>query len=209
MPSWSWRRLRGARTAQGWHYDLAPMSLLKSIGFLLYPRPFGIGALGRRSVVMLPRRVQGAAHVHIGADVVVQPNAWIAAFDRWGDTVYTPRISIGDHVRIGTGAMITAVEEVRIGEGCLLSEHVFMSDHAHQAIPGPVPPTRQPLSRRGPVVIGRHCFIGIRACIMGGVTLGDYCVVGANSVVTHSFPAGSVVAGAPARLLKSLPVPQP
>jgi acetyltransferase-like isoleucine patch superfamily enzyme len=41
---------------------------------------------------------------------------------------------------------------------------------------------------------------------MSGVTLGDYCVVGANSVVTRSFPAGSVIAGAPARLLRTLPI---
>lgn len=101
--------------------------------------------------------------------------------------------------------MITAIERVSIGEGCLLSEQVFISDHTHQALPGPVPPTHQPLVPSGPVSIGRHCFIGIRAVIMGGVTLGDHCIVGANSVVTRSFPAGSVVAGAPARLIRMQP----
>lgn len=185
------------------------MSVLKNLTFLLYPRPFGIGEIGRRSVVMLPRRVQGARHVQIGADVVVQPHGWIGAIERFGDAAYTPRIRIGDHVRIGRHGMVTAIEEVEIGEGCLLSEHVFISDHVHKTEPGPLPPTRQPLEARGPVRIGRHCFIGIRACILGGVTLGDYCVVGANSVVTQSFPAGSVVAGAPARLLKTLELPQP
>lgn len=184
------------------------MSLLKSLGFLLYPRPFGVGALGRRSVVMLPRRLQGASHVFIGADVIVQAHAWIGAIDRWGDAIYSPRIRIGDHARVGRHAMITAIEEVEIGEGCLLSEEVFISDHMHEAAPGPLPPSRQPLVRRGPVRLGRHCFVGIRACIMGGVTLGDYCVVGANSVVTHSFPAGSVIAGSPARLLKTLDLPK-
>jgi acetyltransferase-like isoleucine patch superfamily enzyme len=185
------------------------MSLLKRIAFVLYPRPWGIGRIGRDSAVMLPRRVKGAAHVQIGDDVIVQPHAWIEGVVRWGPTSFTPRIRIGDHVRIGRHAMITAIEEVSIGEGCLLSDQVFMSDHAHGAVPGNVPPTRQPLEPRGAVRIGRHCFIGIRACILGGVTLGDYCVVGANSVVTQSFPAGSVVAGAPARLLKTLYIPQP
>lgn len=185
------------------------MSLLKTIGFVLYPRPFGIAAMGRRSAFMLPRRVQGARHVTIGSDVIVQPHAWFAAVERWGDAIYSPRIRIQDHVRIGRHSMITAIEEVEIGEGCLLSEQVFISDHVHGTAPGPVPPTRQPLHKRGPVRIGRHCFIGIRACIMGGVTLGDHCVVGANSVVTRSFPAGSIVAGVPARLLKTQEVPQP
>lgn len=185
------------------------MNLLKTFAFALYPRPIGIAALGSRSVVMLPRRVQGASRVEIGSDVIVQPHAWIAAIERFGDCVYAPRIRIADHVRIGQHAMITAIEAVEIGEGCLLSEQVFMSDHVHGTTPGAVPPTRQPLEGRGPVRIGRHCFIGIRACIMGGVTLGDYCVVGANSVVTRSFPSGSVLAGTPARLVKTQYIPQP
>jgi acetyltransferase-like isoleucine patch superfamily enzyme len=184
------------------------MGILKTLGFVIYPRPIGIRGMGRSSVVMLPRRIQGAAHIEVGSDVVVQPHAWIAAIDCWGETAYTPRVVIGDHVRIGRHAMITAIDEVRIGEGCLLSEQVFISDHVHGTAPGAVPPTRQPLASPGPVSIGRHCFIGIRACIMGGVTLGDHCVVGANSVVTRSFPPGSVVAGAPARLLKTLDIPQ-
>lgn len=155
---------------------------------------------------MFPRRLEGAGAIYIGSDVVIQSHGWFAAMARWGAQTFRPKIEVGDHVRIGHQAMITAVEHVSIGEGCLLSEQVFISDHLHQAQPGSVPPTRQPLVPTGPVHIGRHCFLGIRSVIMGGVTLGDYCVVGANSVVTQSFPAGSVVAGAPARLLKTLPV---
>ena len=54
-----------------------------------------------------------------------------------------------------------------------------------------------------PIEIGEHCWIGANACILPGVTLGDRCVVGAGSVVTKSFPDGSVVGGVPARLLSS------
>lgn len=184
------------------------MSAIKSLGFLLYPRPRGLAAIGSRSVVMLPRRIQGAQGIRIGTDTIIQSHAWIAGVQRWGDANYAPSIRIGDHVRIGRHSMITAIEEVSIGEGCLLSEQVFISDHTHGIVPGEVPPTRQPLQPLGVVRIGRHCFIGIRACIMGGITLGDHCVVGANAVVTHSFPAGSVIAGAPARLVRSLYIPQ-
>lgn len=50
--------------------------------------------------------------------------------------------------------------------------------------------------------IGENCFIGGRSLILPGVEIGDGCVVGAGSVVTKSVPAGSVVAGNPARVLR-------
>jgi lipopolysaccharide O-acetyltransferase len=114
-------------------------------------------------------------------------------------------IAIGDDVAIGRFAMITAVESVRIGHGCLFSESIFISDHAHDAFSHDTAPlAARPLVSGGPVDIGPHCFFGIRAVIMPGVTLGEGCVVGANSVVTKSFPAYAVIAGAPARLIRTL-----
>lgn len=50
--------------------------------------------------------------------------------------------------------------------------------------------------------IGADCFIGGRALILPGVEIGDGCVVGAGSVVTRSAPAGSVLAGNPARIIR-------
>lgn len=51
--------------------------------------------------------------------------------------------------------------------------------------------------------IGRHCFIGARSIILPGVRIGDECVVGAGSVVTKDMPPRSVVAGNPAKMIKS------
>ena len=51
--------------------------------------------------------------------------------------------------------------------------------------------------------IGRNCFIGGRSLILPGVEIGDNCVVGAGSVVTRSIPPRSLVAGNPARILRS------
>jgi len=51
--------------------------------------------------------------------------------------------------------------------------------------------------------IGTNCFIGGRSLILPGVEIGDHCVVGAGSVVTKSVPPRSLVAGNPARILRS------
>lgn len=51
--------------------------------------------------------------------------------------------------------------------------------------------------------IGRNCFIGGRSMILPGVTVGDNCVVGAGSIVTRDVPPNSIVAGNPARVIRS------
>jgi acetyltransferase-like isoleucine patch superfamily enzyme len=51
--------------------------------------------------------------------------------------------------------------------------------------------------------IGDNCFIGARAIVMAGVRIGDNCIVGAGAVVTRDAPAGSILAGNPARILRS------
>lgn len=56
----------------------------------------------------------------------------------------------------------------------------------------------------GQVHIGNHVFIGANATILPGVTIGDYAVIGAGSVVTHDVPARVVAAGVPAKVLYSL-----
>lgn len=50
--------------------------------------------------------------------------------------------------------------------------------------------------------IGKSCVIGVGATIMGGVRIGDYCIVGAGSVVTKDVPDHTIVAGNPARVIK-------
>ncbi|MCW2316798.1 acetyltransferase-like isoleucine patch superfamily enzyme [Rhodoblastus acidophilus] len=80
---------------------------------------------------------------------------------------------------------------VHIGEGTLIAFDAVVFSHD--------------LSRHfhADTYIGRHCFIGARAIVMAGVRIGDGCVVGAGAVVTKDVPAGCIVAGNPAQILRS------
>jgi len=108
-------------------------------------------------------------------------------------------IHLGHRSRIGANAVISAVGSIRIGDDVLIADRVFIADHHH----GHADPDRavidQGASSAEPVLIDDGCWLGINVCVMPGVTLGPGCIVGAGSVVTRSFPARCILAGAPAR----------
>lgn len=119
-----------------------------------------------------------------------------------------PRLTFGNNVQLNDYVHIGAVEKVSIGDDVLIASRVFISDHNHgdyqQPDPASAPgvaPQARPLAAR-PVVIGDRVWIGEQVCILAGVTIGPGAVVGAGSVVTRDVPAGSVVAGNPARVLR-------
>jgi acetyltransferase-like isoleucine patch superfamily enzyme len=168
---------------------------------ILY-HPLGLKRIGESSGVHLPRRIEGAKYIEIGNRVYVCGVSTLWAISRYGEDFYQPSITIGDDVHIGRFAYVTAIEGIHIGSGSVLSEHVYITDHSHGFDPDAGLIMKQRPVTKGPVRIGAHCFLGYRVAVMPGVVLGDHCVVGANSVVTRPFPPYSMIAGAPARLLK-------
>jgi acetyltransferase-like isoleucine patch superfamily enzyme len=95
--------------------------------------------------------------------------------------------------------MIHGVNGIIIGDYTQISQNVAILSGNHD----PHNLTSQLASK--PIRIGRYCLLGFNSVILPGVELGDFTIVGANAVVTKSFPGGYVVlAGSPARALKKI-----
>lgn len=111
---------------------------------------------------------------------------------------------IGDDCGV-SGAAICAAKSVRIGARCLIGAEALIFDtDFHNSAPENrrfAAPEWDAISR--PVRIGDDVFIGARAIVGKGVTIGDGAIVAAGSVVTKNVPAGAVVGGNPARLLRA------
>lgn len=174
--------------------------LKESVKALLY-RPIGV-TFGERSYIHRPFSISGRDCVKIGNRSSIASGLRIQAIKEYAGIAYQPLIEIGDDVYIGSNAYFTAINNISIGNGSVLSEQIYITDEFHGMDPYAGLIMMQSLTSKGPVIIGRSCFLGFRASIMPGVTLGDHCIVGANATVTHSFPAYSMIGGSPARLLK-------
>lgn len=110
-------------------------------------------------------------------------------------------LRIGDGVTIEEYCHIGAAAELVIERDATLGSFVTILDHDHGVPDTLVKMLTTPLEV-APVHIGRAAWIGEKATILRGVTVGDGAVVGANAVVTKDVPAGGVAVGVPARVVR-------
>jgi acetyltransferase-like isoleucine patch superfamily enzyme len=112
-------------------------------------------------------------------------------------------LEIGKHTYIGMNTIINGyAKKVIIGEYVSIAQSVnIMADSGPNA--SKEMQAFFPLES-GEVKVGNHSWIGANSVIMSNVSLGDFCVVAANSFVNSSFEPYSVVGGNPAKLLRKL-----
>ena len=104
------------------------------------------------------------------------------------------------HLALGKGSFINSDckirchKEITIGEGCAISHDFTVMDSDAHELDGN--------RNTNPVHIGNHVWIGTRVTILNGVNVGDGAVIAAGSLVTKDVPAGSLVGGVPAKVIK-------
>ena len=134
---------------------------------------------------------QGEGELVIGDDCDIRHHAVI---ESWGGMV-----RLGARVFVGPHVVIYGHGGVEVGDQSLLSMHVCIVSSNH-AVPEIGTSIRSQPDELRPTRIGRDVWIGARSVVLGGVTIGDGCVIGAGSVVTKSLPAGAIAFGSPATI---------
>jgi acetyltransferase-like isoleucine patch superfamily enzyme len=110
------------------------------------------------------------------------------------------RISIGDRVFVNSGSIIFSVLEVTIGDDVAIANEAYLMDSDSHGVEG------RPV-KEAPVRIGSGTWVGARAIILPGVTIGTRCLIAAGSVVSRDVPDDTLVAGNPARVVRELVYP--
>lgn len=148
----------------------------------------------------------GPEYISIGNRVEIGKRTVISAWHRESNTP-NPSLVLEEGVIIGDDCHITASNSIVIKEHVLLGKKVTITDNAHGNIDiesMQTNPSSRPLVSKGPVEIGSRVWIGDKATILPGVTIGEGSIIGANAVVTKDVPAFSVAVGIPAVVEKSL-----
>jgi acetyltransferase-like isoleucine patch superfamily enzyme len=135
--------------------------------------------------------------LEVGAGTLFEPGVWITAPGR-------ARVVIGEGTFLNIGVMIASLELVEIGSHCMFANGCFVTDANHRFDDPDRPITWQGFTSKGLTRIGDNVWCGANVVVTSGVTIGERCVIGANSVVTEDIPPYSIAAGVPARVLRRI-----
>ncbi|RSS56549.1 acyltransferase [Streptomyces sp. WAC01280] len=196
----AWRRRTVARAVQGaWHWAQKAGSVTAE-----HPGKLRFRRLGAGTRLAFPQgTVFGERWIEIGECCIIAEQVTLTAgmlpgLDLGTETVLT----LGDGVVLGRGSHVIADTTVTIGSDTYCGPYVYITSTNH-SYDDPDEPIGRQWPRSEPVSIGPGCWLGTGAVILPGARIGRNVVVAAGAVVRGEVPDHSVVAGAPARVVRS------
>ncbi len=168
-----------------------------------------VGDVGKSTIIEKPCKIMGGGNknISIGRQTCIQAYSVLGCWAKHNSDQFNPSIVIGDQCSIGEFNHLSAINNITIGNGLLTGRFVIISDNNHGGLSNEeanISPSHRELVSKGGILIGNNCWIGDKATILGGVTIGNNVIVAANSVVTKSIPNNCIVAGIPAKIIKKL-----
>jgi acetyltransferase-like isoleucine patch superfamily enzyme len=148
--------------------------------------------------------IRGRGAIRIGSGVYLSGKIGIGLSSRSAEV--TPSLTIGNGTFIGHECSFNLRHAIDIGAECLLAGGIIIQDNDGHPIDAVARRAGEPApeSAVAAVSIGDGVWIGRRAIILKGVTIGENAIVGAGSVVVTDVPANAIVAGNPARLIRQI-----
>jgi acetyltransferase-like isoleucine patch superfamily enzyme len=144
--------------------------------------------------VIFGKPIIDASDLEVGDDFKVWSGPRPTLISGWG------RMRFGDRCFVNVGTTIISVEQIVVGDDVAFANDVYVMDSDSHGVEG------RP-HKQAPIHIGDGCWIGARAIILPGVTLGKRVLVAAGAVVTRDVPDDCLVAGNPARVVRELTYP--
>jgi acetyltransferase-like isoleucine patch superfamily enzyme len=151
--------------------------------------PKGIGLIGKNTRVYL-----SGGQLYLQQKVFFSQDSFI---DIKGE------VRIGTHCTFNDSLRLVAHKSIVIGDYVIVAAHVSIFDHDHAYT---LRDSELIFDEyvQGAVQIGNHVWIGEKATILKGVTIGDNVIIGAGSVVTQNIPANCIAAGNPAKIIRAI-----
>ncbi|MFF2506402.1 acyltransferase [Streptomyces sp. NPDC058067] len=169
-----------------------------------HPGRYRFGAIGPGTKLAFPQgTVFGEPWIRLGAHCIIAEQVTLTAGMMPGlDLGPEPILRMGDGVVLGRGSHVIADTTVTIGSDCYFGPYVYVTSTNH-SYDDPHQPIGKQWPRMEPVEIGPGCWIGTGAVILPGARIGRNVVVAAGAVVRGEVPDRAVVAGAPARVVRT------
>ncbi|WP_084956451.1 acyltransferase [Thermoactinospora rubra] len=162
-------------------------------------RRLGQGA----SIAFPPGAIFGEQWIEIGDHTLIGERVSISCGMVPGpDLGPDPIVRIGSGCSIGRGTHIVGHQSIDIGDDVFTGPYVYITDQNHVYDDPEIPIGRQ-WPRNNPVSIGSGSWLGTGAIILPGSRIGRQCVVAGGAVVRGEFPDHSVIAGVPARVVRT------
>ena len=181
LQKWRWYE----RNALPWNRARLHWELLRREAFARWPLHGNV------------REALQDGRLQIGANTLFEPDVWITIGD-------DAKLRIGEGTFLNIAVMVAATGLVEIGSHCMLANGCFVTDANHRFDDPDTPVPWQGFDTKGPTRIGDNVWLGAHVVVTSGVTIGERCVIGANSVVTQDIPPFSIAAGVPAKVLRTV-----
>jgi maltose O-acetyltransferase len=145
---------------------------------------------------LTPNKIRTAIYRMAGIkvkNVIIKPGTFMGGTD----------IIIGVSTFINYNCFFDNVESIKIGDGCIIAMEVIFTTSSHDIITE-TDKVKIGNSKGKKIVVKNNCWIGARATILPGVTIGEGCVVAAGAVVNKDCESYGLYAGVPAKRIKDL-----